>query len=160
MPTPDVMREWIEGFGFAAKPVDVESPDEWGFLLSDTETEHAALVAFRGEPFAQLSLQAGVEVSREALEEKGSGAIGGKARTVFLLDLRLRLLLVRAVTSRFAVKPAEGGGFERIQIMFETRLVDDQISRASFYERYTAIQSAVVTAWTMFDKIGARGEWS
>jgi hypothetical protein len=161
MPTPDVVHEWIDGFGFDAKPIDVDDPAEaeWGFLLPETETEHTVLVLFRGEPFPQLSMQAGLRVAREALEESG-GTLAARACTAFFLDLQLALFpLAPAVTYRYTVKPSEDGGFKRIQIMFETRLVDDQISRANFYERHTAIQSAVVTAWTMFNKLSERGEW-
>lgn len=156
----EILGGWVEERGLHVHDVDIGDEGwAWGVLVTaELESSWGVLVAQRSEDPGYIAIQSNVVVSDDHLTLMAN--LTDRARRIFLADLKLAVFAM-PVGAAFSSEVSEEGNREvGMEVTLTRRIVDEEVTRGSFWAAYRAVRSADNIFKLMFEKLAARGDWT
>ena len=165
IPMRERVEGWVNDFDFVAEEVelDEDSPYEWCLRVQPpSEPPLELFVAHKQAPFVQMILQSTISVSEIHLEALHH--LGARAVSTFITDLQLQICMP-SIELAFDIDAPDPENMRVIAppksfaVTLSSRLIEEDVTRAKFYDRYITMQVAFTRMTLMFHRMVFRGDW-
>ena len=152
--TEDLVKGWVRDFDLDVQTLPDHEDGQFAWAFAVRGQPFATVIARRRADFDYLAIQATVAITSDHLEALRGLSPG--EREAFLYDLRLSL---NDRNIGHQVEFSTETPDEPLRVTIGVNLVDEQVTRAAWFERNHVVQSGASIVALLFQKMAHKRCW-